>query len=231
MADQRQLQVLVARLRRSDGLHRLKLCTLIVLGLPLTFVGPLILATIFWFVCVRLIQWHVPWWWLFLGLTVVMVPLLFRLEVRTAGRYLDEVMDGFNEYCPQLNALSLHCYAGLGGAAGATAGVLINPRGTSAGLVEIFLVGPRMMLSGWRGFQAERQLASVDRLQAGKVIAELLASDRALKMEALLSPGEELNDLLATLAYLAVRGWVGLGERMTKVWLDSAAREDLQRTC
>ena len=231
MAGQRQLQVLVARLRRGDGLHRLKLCALIVLGLPLTFVGPLLLATVFWFACVRLTQWHVPWWWLSLGLTVVMVPLLFRLEVRTAGLYLDEVLDGFNEYGPRMHALRLYGYGGLGTAVGATASVLANPRGTSAGLVETFLVGPRMMLSGWRGFQAESHLASVDRLRAGKVIAELLTSDRALKMETLLSPGEELNDLLATLAYLAIRGWVGLGERMTKVWLDSATREDLQRIC
>jgi hypothetical protein len=229
MADQRQLEAIVAKLRRSDNLHRLKLWALIVLGPPLTLTGPLILATIFWFACVRLIGWHVPWLWLFLALTVVMVPLLLRLEVRTAGRYLGEVLDGFNEYGPRMHALRVYCYPGLAAATGATASVFANPRATSAGLVEVFLTGPRLMLSGWRGFQAEKQLASVDRFRAGNVIVLLLTSDRALKMEALLSPGEELNDLLPTLAYLAVRGWIGLGERMTKVWLDSTARDGLQR--
>lgn len=216
---------LTERFKRREALSAVKHFAMLIFGLPLTLIGPLLLATVFWFACLRLTQWDVSWLSFFFVLTAITVPLLFRLELRTAGRYFDEATSNLNEYAPKHYALLPHYYRSLG----VVAGLAANPRASSASAVELFLSGPRLILGAWRGMKARRMLANVDRTRAAQVVGALLSLDHALGTKDVLQPGEELTDLLPVLAYLAYHRFVGVGDDMNKVWLSSEAREELRR--
>src|SRR4051812_27796175 len=63
-------------------------------GLPLAFVAPLILGTMFWLACNILVRWY-PWSYFFWGtalIALIALPALFLTELRTSGNYLASVI-------------------------------------------------------------------------------------------------------------------------------------------
>lgn len=221
------------RLIRRERLRRLKTFTMIAIGLPLSLLAPLFLATTFWLVLRSgrdLIPFaaRVGWLDLFVILTVVTIPLLYRLILRSGGDYLSDVLRETGPTASPGRGLALMPAVGTGGSAVVVGGLLINPRASSAAIVEFFLIGPKLVVGGWRQARLARSLKSVDRGRAARVVAALLSRDRGVDTQRILEEGEIVGDLVPALAYLTHHQWIGAGERWLHIWLDSEARSRLE---
>lgn len=149
---------------------------------------------------------------LFALLCLVMVPLLYRLELRTAGDDLGEAADG-----AEVTPSSGYCLVpGPGRAVLAVATVAANPRAVSAGVIEFFLTGPRMVVSAVRQLRAVRHIRNAD-----------VARDRGTATTNLLNKDEQIADLVPTIAYLVFHRWIGARDGWQHVWLFSEARRTL----
>jgi hypothetical protein len=218
------LDRITALLRRQDQRLRLKAAAQIAFGIPLTLIGPALLATAFRFAARSIGNLDVPWFWAFGALLIILVPLLFRLELRTAGRFLDGAL---RESPPTGSLFSSMpgTYVALGGLA--LAPVLANPRSFSASVTEVFLCGPRLVITAFRQRRVRRRLGSVDFRRAARLVAELGSRSEGLELSVLPKAGEQLNGLLPVLNWLVFLGWIGVGQQVPRVYLYSEARDTL----
>ncbi len=197
----------------------------IVFGLPLCFVGPFVLASLFWFSAGQLVGWY-PWIWYFWGCAIFIFPLLIRLEIRTGGNFLGEasrdfVTDG------SLDALGM-VGVPIGGSLGASAAMSAsNPRAATSGFVELFLTGPRFLVPGIRHLRARRSFKEIDQDFAALLVARVLTVSSAVPIKSLMTPGQPPEKLGKTLHWLAFYDWIGVGEKGQKVFLYSESREAL----
>ncbi len=218
----RQFEALLAA---REQLLWVKIAAKLLAGIPLTLIPPAILATIFVVAGGGILGVYLPWAWLFAALTVVVVPLLLRTEIRMGERYLSDAVAGSDPAITLTTRLPF--YAGLGGLALGPA--LANPRGFAAGVVEIFLIGPRLLVGALRQWRFRRRLDRIDGARAAELLATLPARNEGLPLAAVPRPGEQLNDLLPLLAWLAFHGWIGMGEKIDRVYLYSESRAALER--
>lgn len=230
MARDAKILAIRHRLRRRENTFRFKIVMMYLAGAPLSLAGPAILATMFWaaallsasFISV-LPATAVEWKWFFIPLTLICVPLLYRKEQRTRGFYLSEVLRDTLPGKPTGAPL----IPGPMQAVTETAAVAANPRFASAGLVELFLVGPRLVLSAWQQVRLAAGLHQVDRMRAAEVLYSLCKRNSGIDTLKLLRPGEHLGGFQPVLAYLTFHRWVGVGNKWEHVWLYSSERKTL----
>ena len=86
-AEERLRAVLVHR----EGWYTLRRWVQLLAGIVLSFIGPLLLATIFWF-CAWTFSWSLRWEWLFLAMCAVTLPLLFHIEARRGREFLSDIL-------------------------------------------------------------------------------------------------------------------------------------------
>ena len=153
-------------LRRRDARLRLKLRAQAALGLPLTLIGPVVLGTIFWLALRSMGGIVLPWSHVCGVALLVVVPLLIHLESRTGGDFLGTALREGGQGTDAIWPTS-GLYVALGGFARAPA--LANPRGFSAGMTEVFLCGPRLLVGAFRQRRLRRRLGAVDELRAALV--------------------------------------------------------------
>lgn len=216
-----------SKLKQRQHFRNLQAILSIILGLPLVFIAPLILGAIFWFVSIMLLDGWYHWGWFFLALTVITVPLLFRLEIQSAGDYLGKAMKDAKPLVPHSDEMVIAAYIALGAISGIAVAVATDPRASSAGLTEIFLTGPRMVLSGFRYFRQTRYLSTFDIVRAERIVTVLLAKSRGVEPELLRERGEPQDNLWPVLLWLAFYGWIGVSEKRDKIFLYSESREIL----
>ncbi len=218
----------LALLQRRDRMRELRLTLAWVFGIPLSFLGPLVLASIFWLVIGRLTEHWYPWSWYVAALSIVAIPLLFRLESRTGGKYADQAVADMPPPCDGMGRITLGAYAGFGAPVGGLLAWGANPRAASAGFIEFFLVGPRLILGAARQARLERAFRALDRRRAAHVLAQLFETGHALPPGALLRPGESMDDLRPVLIWLAHLGWIGVAEKLDQVYLYTESRVALR---
>jgi hypothetical protein len=194
------------------------IATLLLIGVPMLFIGPLALASLFWFATLNLFGYY-PWTWFFWGFVVILIPLLFWTERRTRGGFLaDTVIEaGGGSELPYL----------LGGDLGLLISFATNPRVTMSGFIEIFLTGPRFVLDAFEKMNRARRVRSVDQDRAAAIVADLLRTDRGVPIQSLVRPGERLATLDVSLAYLLFFDWIGLSKDRSRVWILTEARQRL----
>lgn len=215
-----------AALRHRERLRRLRAYMGIVLGAPLSLIAPLILGSIFWVVSGMLFESWYHWGWFFLALAVITLPLLSRLEIKSGGEFLGDTMKDVGPPVPGSGELTMATHVGVGPLAGLGFSMATNPRASSAGMVEIFLTGPRMMLSGIRHLRQARVLAGIDHDLACRIIARLLSYDSGLRLEELPTDGKGSDQLLSVLKWLAFYDWIGISEAKDRVFLYSESRTE-----
>ncbi|HUU85458.1 MAG TPA: hypothetical protein VM243_18315 [Phycisphaerae bacterium] len=220
---------ILLRLRHRERLFRVKVTAMVLFGLPLSLVGPFVLATIFWLAgrALGLLSWDRfwgQWMWLFLALVSIVIPLLYRLELRTAGGYLSEAAKDFNPHGPT----GAPFLPGSAAYVGAVAAVVANPRAVSAGIVEVFLFGPRLVVGACQQIRAARHLKQANVELAAAILAVLLARDTGIDTHRFLKTGQKLEHLLPTLAYLTFHRWIGVRDDWQQVYVYSASRETLR---
>jgi hypothetical protein len=109
--------------------------------------------------------------------------------------------------------------------------VLANPRSFSASITEVFLCGPRLVISAFRQRRIRRRLGKVDVRRAARLVAELVSRTEGLELSAVPKGTERLNDVLPVLNWLVLVGWIGVGQQVPRVYLYSEARDGLARQC
>ena len=197
-----------------------KIFALLVFGFPMLFVGPFLMACIFWFAAWHFVGSDAPAWttW-FWGLFSTMIPLLFWTEYRTRGAlFADAVISsGGASSVPYL--------------AGPELGMLISfatsPRVAASGFVELFLVGPRCVLEAFGKLRGARRLHGVNVDRAAEVVADLRRFDQGVPIHRLAHEGEDITAVLRPLAYLLFHDWVGISAAGDRVWLNSDSKRTL----
>ena len=216
---------LADRLRRREKIAQVKIWAMFIFGVPLTLVGPLTIATILWLASLSARQgWDIHWSWLFGTLAVVMIPLLYRLELRTGGEYYDTVMSQTEVYAP---SGTLTHGSSVGGRIVALPVLAINARPVAAQFVEVFLLGPRLVLGAIRQRRIRRALVRVDFDRAVEIVRFLGSVDGGVDLPVVLRSGETLAGLLDTFAYLVFYHWIGVRGAWERIWLTSEARRSL----
>jgi hypothetical protein len=207
-------------LRLREAMLAGKIFSLLVLGIPMLFVGPFLMACVFWFAAWHFMGSDAPEWttW-FWGLVITMIPLLFWTQYRSRGSYFADtvISSGGASSAPYL--------------AGPELGMLIsfatNPRVAASGFVELFLVGPRFVLDAMAKLHGARRLrgANVDR--AADIVVDLRRFDQGVPIHRLAREGETVAAILPSLAYLIFHDWVGISAAGDRVWLQSESKRTL----
>lgn len=193
------------------------------MGVPLCFVAPFLLGTLFWFSCGMLFGWH-SWIWFFLGMAALTIPLLIHLEWRTGGNFLGEAGRDFAKD----SAWDGLAMLGLPFGSPALAIAAANPRAATAGFMELFLIGPRLLVPGVRHLALAARLRMVDTVRAARVMEKLLTASSAMVMKSLLEAWEQPQVLGFTIYWLAFYDWIGIGEKGQRIILFSESREALR---
>ncbi|NOT00924.1 MAG: hypothetical protein HOP29_09870 [Phycisphaerales bacterium] len=215
------------RLRRRERLHEMQAAAMLILGVPLSLLGPFVLACIFWLAVWQLApHWNASWLVMFAALCVIVIPLLYRQEFRVGDAYYDDVLRETEVYGGSPGAL----IATPGMAKGIVAAAVIaaNPRAFSAGFVEVFLTGPRLVVDALRRRRVRGEVHECDFRRAVEMVRLLHSLDGGIDTEKTLHRGERIDDLIPTLAYLVFYRWIGVRGQWTRIWLTSHGRESLQ---
>ncbi len=217
-------------LRRRRSVRLLVSVSKLLFGLPLSFVAALVLGSMFWMAAFFL-GWQYPWSWFFLTTAAVTIPLLYHLELRTDGQFVSEAVrdsTGSIAYTGLLATLSVVLRQPLG-AVTALAGEQASPRAATAGFVELFLTGPRLVIEARRHLRLERLLRNVSLSHAAEIVVVLASSEKGIARDELQRRVGSSGDLLPALAFLASQEWIGVGEKVDRVWLRTEAREVLRQ--
>jgi len=213
---------LIRLLRQRGSLFHVKTLFMILLGLPASLLGPVVVATLYWLAAM-------PWGYSFDWMTVfgwtalVMLPALYILEIRTKGNYLSERVDEMTPLPPIARGIFTL------GEFGAIAALATNPRTTSTLFTEVFLFGPRLVVDAIRQLRLRMYARGADVKRAASILATLTELHDGIPTEDLLRANESARTLAPTLAYLAFHDWIGVGNSGGKVWLLSDARRVLER--
>lgn len=200
----------------------------ILAGLPLLLPAPLIFACVAWYVIRTWAPQPVVFNTVLLVTAFIIIPLSFLTELRTRGGFLNQAFAEAGPVTPVsgLESAALALATSMGRPmTGALA--LMNPRLSTAGITELMLTGPRWVLGGVRGLRLDWRMRNLDRDRAAKMLADLLALSSGTDPKKLTQPGESVDPLDATLAYLLTFGWVGLTVTMDRVYVYSETREAL----
>ena len=212
---------ILAHFERRDRWLRFKCRAMIVGGLPLSLLGGVTLASLFWLAAHANPRFGpaisgVRWMDLFVALAAITVPLLFHLEIRTGGSYRADLSGG--GMAPGRAYMLAQSGVGLFAATAA------NRRAISTAFVEFFLIGPRLVLGGFHQLKLAHRVRLADLRPAGHIVCGLLNRESGLETAALLRDGTSITEVMPPLAYLALHGWIGIGDRWARVRLHSDAR-------
>lgn len=207
-------------LRLREAMLAGQIFTNLLIGVPMLFFGPFLMACVFWFA-----MWNFrhgdtwPWSWFFWGLAATMIPLTLWTEHRTRGSLFADIVVGSGGASP------------VPYLAGPEIGMLVsfaaNPRVAASGFVELFLIGPRFVLQGLSKLRSAKVLRGVNVERAAIMIADLRRFDQGVAIHQLAHPDEPVGDVLQPLAYLLFHGWVGISSSGDRVWLFSESKRAL----
>jgi hypothetical protein len=209
--------------------QRIKLVSamaMLLIGAPLTLLGPVIVGTIFWLAAGNFGTRH-PWSSLFVASCLLMIPLMFLGESRLRGGALAEAnpdrLPGELDH-ESLSPLPLMASAQFG----LLVGLAANPRLAASGLLETFLLGPRLVLDGLRDLCRWWQLRHTSLPRAADLIGQLFIESSAVPLESLLRPGEPIEWLIRVICLLLFGDWIGISKTGYRVWLLTDGRKRLR---
>jgi hypothetical protein len=212
---------IVHLLRRRHTAFRAKSVAGLILGLPLLLLGPAIVGTLFWVACWLLWAWF-PWTWLFAGATLVMVPLLLRLEVSTGGDYLGARLPHESPTWAEEMSSPVTLSDVLGVAITGEAQRHALPL-----LIELFLCGPRLLIAGWRGMRAAQRVRATPLDLAARILRRLRTMPGAAETESVRPAGQEIGATFLAIAFLRLHEWIDISSNGARIWLTEQGRKAL----
>jgi hypothetical protein len=207
-------------LRRRDMRLCLKIFAMLVVGVPLLFVGPAVLASFTDFTLVRSgAMSDSPWRIAFILCSAVMIPILFWIEIGTDGRFFETQatsLGGRDDY-PFMRASSYGEYE------------YRRQEGAMIAFTEILLFAPRITLSALRQWRVRRMIGPVDVTLAVNVLESLLESEHAAPTAELMLPGRRKEQLESVLAYLVFHEWADIAADGLRAWVSTETREAVRK--
>jgi hypothetical protein len=192
----------------------------VMLGLALSLMAP---VALFFFFFVLSWCWGkvLPVGWGILIATAVVWPFLYRFEIQAQGGLGREITDEFIAAEQEKKTPPSFKHLGTLGMA------LSRQRPPMSGLLQVFLIGPQMVVSSVRKLRIRRlsEKASIDRIIA--VCEILLKIQGGAATEKLLEAKETPAQLSEVLAYLLFFEWIGVATDGTKVWMLTEAKKVL----
>jgi hypothetical protein len=218
------LQNIRAHLRRRDSQFLLKTYSQLAFGIIVSFLAPLVILLFVLMACWGWRTHRCPWWWYFVGGAIVTLPLLYRLELAAQGGLLRELSDAFNAAAFPKDEPPNFKHVGAVGAA------LSETRTPVTGAMEIFLLGPRLVVSALRKLRlrALSQDANPDRIASA--LNALYRLEGGAAPDKMLESGESPQEFSRVLAYLLFFDWIGIAGDGSKVWILTESRRELERT-
>ena len=213
---------LVRLLRQRGSLFHFKTLCMMLLGLPVSLLGPAVVATLFWLAGMPWGYWF-QWTTVFGWAALIMLPALYMLEIRTKGNYLGERVDEITPLPPIARGIFTL------GEFGAIAALATNPRTTSTLFTELFLFGPRLVVDAIRQMRLRMYARGADVRRAASILSTLVELRDGIPTEDLLRANESPRTLAPTLTYLLFHDWIGVGNSGGKVWLLTEARRVIER--
>lgn len=221
-------QTIITRLGRRAATRKLLAVAGILVGLPLCLVAAFTLGPIFWIAFGRAFGLGYPWYYWVSGTALLTIPLLFRTELRTGGDYLGNVARSGETINAKPGLTTLVSSASPVGGLGLVAYyAATNPRAATAGFVELFLAGPRMVINGARHIRIAGKVPNIDIQIAAQVLRRLMAHDTGLTSKELAGNCESRDQLQETLIWLAFYGWIGVSTKQDRVYIYSESRRFL----
>lgn len=193
-------------LRKIESSHRVKSILLMVFGVPLCFVGPLLITFFVWLSSFSSRHpWDFHFWPAFLLICALLLPLLFLLAWKLKGGVLDssaETLDSMGRYAARRVALPLV-------------------------ILEMSNIGPRMVLYGIQLQRGRRNTGSVNVERVAMALHTLAMFGEGISPAKLLRPGEAPAQLEPLLGFLMFHDLADISKIGDRVWLRSEAREKL----
>ena len=201
---------LAEALRTRERAHQACAWTMLAFGIPAALVAPLLIASFVIGLQSRITSTPVIGWWAaFAAALLVIVPSLFWCEGRTKGRWLEEELRAQGTTLGDLWQCSSRGEWELRTTAAGW-----------AGMFELLLWGPRMVMAVWERLRGTVPAAVLN--DATAILNYLRHFDGGIA--ALELP---VARPAAALHYLISRDWVGISSTGQRVWLLSEARRQL----
>jgi hypothetical protein len=218
-----RLNFIRQRLLKQEAILSTGIAVLLLIGVPMLFIGPIVVGFIFWIVTIQLFG-YISLTWFLVGSCILLIPLLLWTERRAHGGSFDQAVLGNPS---GINDAALAPFL-LGSEFGMIIAIAANPRVTVSGLVEIFLTGPRFVLEAWDKHAAMKRLKNVDRDIASDVIDQLCQNDRAIAVKEFIKAyAPKKCDVSGPIAYLLFHDWIGISKEMDRIWLHSEGKKRL----
>ncbi|HET6246719.1 MAG TPA: hypothetical protein VFE47_03395, partial [Tepidisphaeraceae bacterium] len=209
------LDHLITALARRERLFWLKIAAMLATGPWLCFLGPLAVSALVWGLTTgKHVEYRgsLAWLTLFEWTAAIMIPLMFIREWRARHTLLEEAFLagelGRNppNYSPY------------------------NPTGGGDGLyllLEIFLIGPRLIVRAMRLWGERRGIRHIDRNQAAIVLSAIIDAGKGVEIETLRVPGADRLMIRKIVIYLAFYEWIDLSSDLTRTWVETSALRKL----
>jgi hypothetical protein len=214
------LQSIRAHLHRRDSRFLFKTYSQLALGILVSFFAPLAIMFFAWIIC-WLWKWNCPLWLFFIGGAAITLPFLYRLELAAQGGALRHVADTFNAAASAKEEPPSFKHVGV-------LGTEINrDRTPVSGVVESFLIGPRLVVAALRKRRLRAVSQDVNQDRVTSILDSLNRLDSGAATEKMLGPNEPPEQLSKVLAYLLFFDWIGIAGDGSKVWLLTESRREL----
>lgn len=215
------LRFIEAQLRKRDSQSMLTVMGMLLVGFVLSLLAPLLLTFLAW---ESLSLWRRPvgWWWIFVPVTVICCLSLYRLEWKAQGGSFQGPKEDRGPAPEPATPAATYGHLGMLG------NVLAHERTPVSGFSEIFLLGPRLVISCWRRILLERMTSGADRKRVAEVLELLTRLPSGAATDKLLAEGETPEQLSRVLIYLLSFDWIGVARDGSKVWVLTAARNELR---
>jgi hypothetical protein len=201
-----------SRIHNREIRFQLKLLGMLAMGVPLLLIGPWLVEGIICTVMFRFGgQLPISFSMLYLILCAVSIPLLFWVEVRTAGRW-------FENQAKELGLFEPFTSSGYG------EWEYRRQQSSAIAWVEVLLFAPRTILSVIQQWKIRRAIGPVEMPLVAGTLELLLSHNESISTAELLPQGRTVGQLQGSLAYLVFFDWIGISKDGLRVWALSEAR-------
>jgi hypothetical protein len=196
------IRALIERKERNLKIHGM---LMLLGGVPLSFVGPFVVAVFIWLV--RLRGGADTSFWSTVGIVCLIgIPIVYLIASQVQGSILEGAADNFDT--------------------SSVGGFMAQRRAATPLLIlEIANIGPRMVLYAVRRYRERATMGSLNLERAAQLVAALGQADEGIHPKALLASGETLAQLLAIVELLNFHDVVGMSKARDRIWLSSDIRK------
>jgi hypothetical protein len=216
--DEAHVNRIATQLLKRDAGFWLRTLLMFALGIPLSFVGPALLASIFHAAFLKArIGWNPAWLNLFLISSLIIIPILYITEWRSRGDFLVEEMRWQGTTADHFYSASSY-------------GEWESRQSMAAGAAyaEILLFAPRQVFSAIAGIRQRVHITSDELHRASEIVRALQLADGGVPIAQLRRGEESKESLRRILRYLQFHDWIDISKKGDRAWLISTARKRLK---